>query len=69
MLLIEIAEQYAESAALVNRRIKELEAANADGTGYTDSSTLNKLKMVRRDLRHAGRTGLSVLLREGVLAG
>ena len=55
MLLIEIAEQYAESAALVDRRIKELEATNADGTGYTDSSTLNKPKMVRRDLRHAER--------------
>lgn len=55
MLLIEIAEQYAESAALVDRRIKELEAANADGTGYTDSSTLNKLKMVRKDLRRAER--------------
>lgn len=55
MLLIEIAEQYAESALLVDRRIKELEAANADGTRYTDSSTLNKLKQVRRDLRHAER--------------
>ena len=55
MLLVEIAEQYAESAALIDRRIKELEAANTDGTGYTDPSTLNKLKMVRRDLRHAER--------------
>lgn len=53
MLLIEIAEQYAESALLIDRRIKELEAANADGTRYTDSSTLNKLKQVRRDLRRA----------------
>ncbi len=55
MLLIEIAEQYAESALLVDRRIKELEAANADGTRYTDSSTLNKLKQVRKELRHAER--------------
>ena len=55
MLLIEIAEQYAESAAQVDRRIKELEAANAAGTGYTDSSTLNKLKQVRRELRRSER--------------
>lgn len=55
MLLIEIAEQYAASALLIDRRIKELEAANADGTRYTDSSTLNKLKQVRRELRHLER--------------
>ena len=55
MLLVEIAEQYAESAMLIDRRIKELEAANADGTGFTDPSTLNKLKQVRRELRHLER--------------
>ena len=55
MLLVEIAEQYAESAMLIDQRIKEREAANADGTGYTDSSTLNNLKQVRRDLRRAER--------------
>lgn len=56
MLLVEIAEQYAESAMLIDRRIKEMEAANADGTGFTDPSTLNKLKQVRRELRHLERT-------------
>ena len=55
-MLIEIAEQYAESAMLIDQRIKEREAANADGTGYTDSSTLNNLKQVRSDLRRAERS-------------
>lgn len=55
MLLIEIAEQYAESALLIDRRIKELEAANTAGIEYTDSSTLSKLKQVRRELRRSER--------------
>lgn len=55
MLLVEIAEQYAESAMLIDRRIKEMEAANADGTGFTDPTTLNKLKQVRRELRRLER--------------
>ena len=40
MLLIELAEQYAESAMLIDQRIKEMEAANTAGTRYTDTSTL-----------------------------
>lgn len=55
MLLIEIAEQYAESALFIDRRIKALEAANTAGIGYTDPSTLSKLKQVRRELRRSER--------------
>jgi len=55
MLLVEIAEQYAESAMLIDRRIKELEAAIAGGTGSSDMSVLNKLKQVRGELRRLER--------------
>lgn len=55
MRLVEIARQYAESAALVDRRIREIEAATSVEAECADSSVVNKLKMVRRDLRHAER--------------